>query len=84
MIKQVKSNLTEVQILWQTRLVLIGGGENAASYTTVTPRVPNAAFVAVVDPQPDRAQSAADSLGASMTANSLEKLLKGARMRSTP
>ena len=59
-----------------TRLALIGGGENAASYSTVTPRLPNAAFVAVVDPQPDRAQAAADSLGASMTANSLEKLLE--------
>ena len=59
-----------------TRLALIGGGENAASYTTVTPRLPNAAFVAVVDPQPDRAQSAVDSLGGSITANSLEKLLE--------
>lgn len=58
-----------------TRLALIGGGENAASYTTVTPRLPNAAFAAVVDPQPDRAQAAADSLGASITANSLDKLL---------
>ena len=59
-----------------TRLALIGGGENAASYTTVTPRLPDAAFAAVVDPQPDRAQAAADSLGASITANSLDKLLE--------
>lgn len=59
-----------------TRLALIGGGEDAASYTTVTPRLPNAAFAAVVDPQPDRAQAAAESLGASMTANSLDKLLE--------
>ena len=59
-----------------TRLALIGGGEIAASYTTVAPRFTNAAFVAVVDPQPDRAQAAADSLGASITANSLEKLLE--------
>ena len=60
-----------------TRLALIGGGEIAASYTTVAPRLPNAAFVAVVDPQPDRAQAAADSLGASITANSLDELVEG-------
>ena len=60
-----------------TRLALIGGGDDAASYTTVAPRLPNAAFVAVVDPKPDRVQAAADSLGASITANSLEKLLEG-------
>ena len=59
-----------------TRLALIGGGEIAATYATVAPRLPNVAFVAVVDPQPDRAQAAADSLGASVMANSLEKLLE--------
>ena len=55
-----------------TRLAFIGGGENAASYTTVTPRLPNVAFVAVVHPEPDVAQCIADSLGASITANSLD------------
>ena len=58
-----------------TRLALIGGGENAASYKTVPPRLPNVAIVAVVDPQPDRAQSAAESIGASITENSLDELL---------
>ena len=60
-----------------TKLALIGGGGIAASYTTVAPRLPNAAFVAVVDPQPDRAQAAADSLGALITANSLDELIEG-------
>ena len=45
-----------------TRLALIGGGEIAATYATVAPRLPNVAFVAVVDPQPDRAQAAVISL----------------------
>ena len=58
-----------------TRLAFIGGGENAASYTTVTPRLPNVAFVAVVHPEPDVAQCIADLLGASITANSLDDLL---------
>ena len=58
-----------------TRLALIGCGENAASYTTVTSRLPNVVFVAVVDPEPDVAQRIADSLGASITANSLDDLL---------
>ncbi len=58
-----------------TRLALIGGGENAASYTTVTPRLPNVAFVAVVHPEPDVAQRIAGLLGASITANSLDDLL---------
>ncbi len=60
-----------------TRLALIGGGENAASYKTVPSRLPNVAFVAVVDPQPDRAQTAADALGASIKTNSLDELLAG-------
>ena len=60
-----------------TRLALIGGGDDAASYTTVAPRLPNAAFVAVVDPKPDSAQAAADSLGASITADSFDELLEG-------
>ena len=58
-----------------TRLALIGGGENAVSYTTVAPRLPDVAFVAVVHPEPDVAQCIADSLGASITANSLDDLL---------
>ena len=58
-----------------TRLALIGGGENAVSYTSVAPRLPNVAFVAVVHPKPDVAQRIADSLGASITTNSLDDLL---------
>ena len=45
-----------------TRLALIGGGVIAASYTTVAPGLLNAAFVAVADPQPVRAQTAVTSL----------------------
>ena len=58
-----------------TRLALIGCGENATSYTAVTPRLANVVFVAVVDPEPDVAQRIADSLGASITASSLDDLL---------
>jgi len=58
-----------------TRLALIGGEENAVLYTTVTPRLPDVAFAAVVHSDPDVAQRIADSLGASITANSLDDLL---------
>ena len=58
-----------------TRLALIGGGENAASFSTVAPRLPNPVFVAVVDPEPDLAKHIAASFGASITANSLDDLL---------
>ena len=58
-----------------TRLALIGGGENAASFSTVAPRLPNLVFVAVVDPEPDMAKHIAASFGASITVNSLDDLL---------
>ena len=58
-----------------TRLALIGGGENAVSYTTVTPRLPDVAFAAIVHSDPDVAHRIANSLGASITANSLDDLI---------
>ncbi|MDP6750252.1 MAG: Gfo/Idh/MocA family oxidoreductase [Candidatus Poribacteria bacterium] len=58
-----------------TRLALIGGGENAAFFTTVVPRLPNLEFVAVVNPVPNTAKHMAVSLDASITANSLDGLL---------
>lgn len=45
-----------------SQIALIGGGESAVPYTTVMLRLPNAAFVPVVDPQPDGAQTAVTSL----------------------